>query len=179
MPRPLARRFRRSTARACSSATASEQLRRRVLSSVRGEPKRGAQTGSRAHGWAIVAGAALAVTIAAIATVALDRGSPAHRPVPPTNATHASLRQTGSGAELVVTRMPEPPIGEVYEVWLDHGGSSPRPTDALFTVTRAGDGSVDVPGPLRGVRAVVVTSEPLGGSSTPTSAPVLRLRVGH
>ncbi len=43
----------------------------------------------------------------------------------------------------------------------------PQPTDALFTVTRAGAGSVEVPGSLRGVREVMVTSEPLGGSSAP------------
>jgi Anti-sigma-K factor rskA len=119
------------------------------------------------------------MTIAVIATVALDQRFPPHRPTPPANATHAVLRRVGTHGELVVSGMPAPPIGEVYEVWLEHANRSPHPTDALFTVTRAGDGSVDVPGPLRGVRDVIVTSEPLGGSSTPTSAPVLRLRVSH
>lgn len=75
--------------------------------------------------------------------------------------------------------MPEPPIGEVYEVWLERTGKPAQPTDALFTVTSSGDGAVEVPGALRSVREVMVTAEPLGGSSAPTSAAVLRLRVAH
>ena len=77
--------------------------------------------------------------------------------------------------ELLVSHMRQPPIGEVYEVWLMRAHSAPQATDALFTVTSAGDGSVDVPGGLHGVREVMVTSEPLGGSSSPTSAAVLRV----
>lgn len=73
--------------------------------------------------------------------------------------------------------MPEPPVGEVYEVWLNRPSAPPRPTDALFTVTSEGNAAVEVPGSLRGVREITVTSEPLGGSSSPTSAPVLRLPV--
>ncbi len=125
----------------------------------------------------------LVVAIAVVAMLAPHHSAPGERPAEPakinrTNATvHASLQQIGSHAELTVSGMPEPPVGEVYEVWLNRAGGAPQPTDALFTVTRAGDGSVDVPGPLRGVRAVTVTSEPLGGSSSPTSAPVLHLRV--
>jgi hypothetical protein len=89
----------------------------------------------------------------------------------------ASLHDGSGHAELIVSGMPEPPIGEVYEVWLDREGALPRATDALFTVTSAGNGAVEVPGSLRGVREVMVTSEPLGGSSSPTSPAVLRVRV--
>jgi hypothetical protein len=85
----------------------------------------------------------------------------------------------GTRAELIVSGMPEPPIGEVYEVWLNRASEPAQPTDALFTVTSSGNGAVDVPGALRSVREVMVTSEPLGGSSKPTSAAVLRLRVAH
>jgi hypothetical protein len=45
----------------------------------------------------------------------------------------------------------------------------------LFSVTGSGSGSVNVPGNLHGVKEVMVTSEPLGGSSRPTSSPVLRV----
>jgi hypothetical protein len=74
-----------------------------------------------------------------------------------------------------VSRMPQPPDGRVYQVWLHRGraGTPPRPTDAFFSVSRHGDASVDVPGDLRGVDAVLVTDEPLGGSSLPTRAPVI------
>ncbi len=73
--------------------------------------------------------------------------------------------------------MSEPPFGEVYELWLDRPGAPPRPTDALFTVTRAGSADVQIPGSLRGVRSVLVTAEPLGGSPSPTSAPILRVAI--
>jgi hypothetical protein len=71
--------------------------------------------------------------------------------------------------------MPQPPLGKVYEVWLRRASSAPSPTDALFSVTSRGSGSVAVPGNLHGVREVLVTSEPQGGSAHPTSAPVLRV----
>jgi hypothetical protein len=87
----------------------------------------------------------------------------------------ASLRQAGGRAELVVTGMPQPPLGKIYEVWLSRGAAAPQPTNALFGVTSSGSGSVNIPGNLHGVQAVMVTSEPLGGSSRPTSAPVLRV----
>jgi hypothetical protein len=86
----------------------------------------------------------------------------------------ASVRLSADGAKLVVAGMPEPAEGRVYQVWLDHGGAStPQPTDALFSVSRAGRASVDVPGDLQGVKAVLVTDEPLGGSRIPTRAPVI------
>jgi hypothetical protein len=86
----------------------------------------------------------------------------------------ASVRLSSDGAKLVVAGMPAPADGRVYQVWLDRGGArTPQPTDALFSVSRAGHASVDVPGDLDGVKAVLVTDEPLGGSRTPTRAPVI------
>jgi hypothetical protein len=52
-------------------------------------------------------------------------------------------------------------------VWLDRGGKTPEPTDALFSTRSDGSASVDVPS-LEGVRRVMVTDEPNGGSRTPT-----------
>jgi hypothetical protein len=85
------------------------------------------------------------------------------------------LRVTADGAKLELSRMPPPPEGRVYQVWLQRGGARtpPAPTDALFSVSRDGDASVDVPGDLRDVDAVLVTDEPPGGSSRPTRAPVI------
>jgi hypothetical protein len=91
----------------------------------------------------------------------------------------ASLVRHGSDIALVVRRLPKPPSGRVYQVWLqrrDH--RAPTPTDALFTVNSHGSGHVAVSGDLRGVRRVLVTTEPPGGSSVPSqlvpliSAPV-------
>jgi hypothetical protein len=88
----------------------------------------------------------------------------------------AQVRVSADGAKLAVSHMPPPPDGRVYQVWLHRGAAAtpPEPTDALFSVSRHGDASVDVPGDLRGVDAVLVTDEPLGGSSRPTRAPVIQ-----
>lgn len=91
----------------------------------------------------------------------------------------ASLVRHGSDIALVVKRLPKPPAGRIYQVWLqrrDH--RAPTPTDVLFTVNAHGSGHVAVSGDLRGVRRVLVTAEPPGGSSVPSqlvpliSAPV-------
>jgi hypothetical protein len=50
---------------------------------------------------------------------------------------------------------------------------APKPTDALFNVTSAGRATVGIPGGVRGVRDVLVTSEPAGGSPAPTRNPVV------
>ncbi|MGH2854981.1 MAG: anti-sigma factor domain-containing protein, partial [Solirubrobacteraceae bacterium] len=93
--------------------------------------------------------------------------------VAPGRHATAELRKAGSHLELVVVGMPAPPPGRIYEVWLEHGTAAPLPTDALFSVTRAGSGSVGVPGNLHGVSKVLVTDEPLGGSLKPTRTPVI------
>jgi hypothetical protein len=89
----------------------------------------------------------------------------------------ADLRKVGSHLQLVVEGMPAPPPGHIYEIWLEHGTAAPEPTDALFSVTKTGDGSVGVPGDLRGVSDVLVTAEPLGGSLKPTRTPVIVAKV--
>jgi anti-sigma-K factor RskA len=91
------------------------------------------------------------------------------------HGARASLSRFGSVAQLTVSGMPEPSIDETYELWLDREAGPPQPTDALFTPTRAGDATVDVPGGMRGVREMIVVSEPLGGSSSPTSPALLRV----
>jgi anti-sigma-K factor RskA len=89
------------------------------------------------------------------------------------NAT-AELRKVGSHLELIVDGLPAPPRGRIYEVWLlKQGAQAPAPTDALFSVTTHGEGSVDVPGNDARVSKVLVTDEPLGGSPKPTRNPVI------
>jgi hypothetical protein len=129
------------------------------------------------------AGIALATTVAvAVALVIGLRSSTtpteritSARVAPSIPRAHASLRQVDGRAELVVSGVPQPPLGKIYEVWLSRGPASAQPTDALFGVTGSGLGSVNVPGSLHGVKEVMVTSEPFGGSSRPTSSPILRV----
>jgi hypothetical protein len=92
---------------------------------------------------------------------------------PELKGSRASLEVDGDRARIVGTRLPAPPAGHVYQVWLDRGGKAPEPTSALFSTRRDGSASVDVPGSLDGVRAVMVTDEPSGGSSKPTGRLIL------
>ena len=87
------------------------------------------------------------------------------------------VRVQGGRGELIIRRMPAAPAGKIYEVWLKGPGAQPAPTSALFDVTSAGSAAVDVPGHLRGVREILVTPEPRGGSVRPTHAPVIIARL--
>jgi hypothetical protein len=173
--------------------SAPEGLRRRVLSVVRAEaellrvagheadepPRRGSR--SRRPRGAVLAWGALVASAAAVLAIALTAGSSQQTRVTRAQVAivgaHASLRQVGGQSELLLAGMPQPPAGKIYEIWLSRG-AAPQPTDALFGVTRHGSGAVAVPGSLHGVKEVLVTSEPLGGSSHPTSTPLIRVALG-
>ena len=87
---------------------------------------------------------------------------------------HAELVE-GDGAQLRVSNLPAPARGHVYQVWVQRGRGAPVP-DSVFTVDRAGRGSVGVRGDEKGASAVMVTQEPDGGSRAPTGAVVLTVR---
>jgi hypothetical protein len=175
-PRTLLRGLGIGAARSAGEHAAPERVRSRLLESVRREQAADsgqAPAGSPASRLALVC---LGIAIGAAAVVALSAGGDSAAPRPARSSPRASLHKIGAGAELIVSGMPEPPFGEVYEVWTESPGDAPRATDALFTVASDGSGSVDVPGSLRGVGEVMVTIEPLGGSAHPTSLAVLRVR---
>jgi anti-sigma-K factor RskA len=169
----------------------NRSLRRRVMADVRAarrataqERVRGAAFSSRGGGFRAVLVGAVAV-LAAIAAVLAgvqlsSQGSNGTRVVRATvTALSASaVVQVEAGrAQLIVRRMPAPPAGEIYEVWLKRGARAPTATSALFGVTSDGSAAVDVPGDLGGVSEVLVTPERLGGSRRPTHAPVIIARL--
>jgi hypothetical protein len=84
----------------------------------------------------------------------------------------ASVRLDGGHAELSIANMPQTEPGRVYEVWVQRGTKA-EPTNALFTVTSTGSAMVGVPGSVAGAKAIMVTSEPVGGSREPTRSPVI------
>jgi anti-sigma-K factor RskA len=122
--------------------------------------------------------AAAASFAAAALALLLSTGSPSTPRVTQARVAantpgHAQVRQNGSAAELVVSGIPQPPAGEVYEVWLAKPHGAPQPTDALFSVTANGNASVDVPGDLHNIHTLMVTVEPAGGTQHPTSPPII------
>lgn len=167
---------------------ASRRLRRHVIATAR------AEANAPVHGgrpWpstllgrasvpraALAFGAAVALVAIVLAGVQLTSSSTnkAHiyRAQVIGSAGSAEVTVSAGHAQLIVHRMPAPPAGKIYEVWLVRGTTAPAPTSALFGVTANGDGDVDVPGNLKGITEVLVTPEPAGGSQTPTHAPVIR-----
>jgi len=82
------------------------------------------------------------------------------------------MGESGVGM-LVGERMPAPPRGRVYQVWVKRPGADPEPTSTLFVPRSDGSASASVPESMEGVEAVLVSHEPRGGSPSPTSAPIL------
>jgi anti-sigma-K factor RskA len=169
-------------------------LKRRVMEGVRAAPIGAPQTRPRPRRRPLfemptlarpaLAGAALlAAAVIAFAGIELaGSGSTSARVVQasvagPARAAAAYVRLQGGRGELVLARMPAAAPGHIYEVWLKRDGEPVQPTSSLFGVTSAGTAAVDVPGNLRNVSQVLVTAEPLGGSSVPTSAPVIVARL--
>ncbi|MDX6727866.1 MAG: hypothetical protein QOK49_2671 [Baekduia sp.] len=123
---------------------------------------------------AVLATALLALGVAAGVLLSAGGGSTTTRPgFGPTGAEVALRVSNGSHGELDLQHMPAPPPGRVYQVWLVTGRHQPRPTHTLFTVPSDGRARVDILESLKGTDKVLVTAEPSGGSSRPTSAPVV------
>ncbi len=163
---------------------APRSLRRRVLRAAREEPRLAAAAGRRrsrvllgsgvyVRRPVLALGLLLAVLVIGVAGVKLASGGASTTRVYRASVGAAELRVTGDHGELIVNRLPPPPPGRIYEVWLQRGHGAPVPTSALFSVTAAGTGDVDVPGDLHGVSRVMVTQEPAGGSRVPTTPAVI------
>jgi anti-sigma-K factor RskA len=160
---------------------APTSLRRRIVRDVRHEAKQRARASAPPRRRLqmvprpVFAGAgALAIALVAL-VIALSSGSSATRTIAAavTGQGTATVRIVDGRAELVLNHFPSPPAGEVYEVWLQHGDTTPAPTRTLFTPTTQGTADVGVIGKLSGVSRLLVTPERAGGSPRPTHAPVI------
>ena len=178
--------------------TAPPQIRDRVMHAVRAEAQllqaagAGADRGKQAmprrrrfslHPLPSVAVVAVLLTLGLATGTLLSGGDDAGalrtiaaQSAPP-GAT-AEIRTGSDAAKLVVSGVPAPARGRIYQVWLDHRDDRQPalPTKALFSVNKDGEASVDVPGELDGVSKVFVTSEPLGGSEIATRQPIIEVR---
>jgi len=175
---------------AAPQLTAPSGLKRRVMSAVYEDersvaapaPRRAARRPAPRRPWLrpAFAGVALAAAVIALAVIALAPGGGGGVRVIRAQVlaprASAQLRLSGGHAELSIAGLPQTAPGRVYEVWVK-GAGQPRPTDALFTVTSGGEATVEIPGGVSGVREVMVTSEPRGGSRLPTTKPVIVARV--
>jgi anti-sigma-K factor RskA len=83
-----------------------------------------------------------------------------------------TLVRDGDRAILRVSNLPQQ-RGRIYEVWIVKKGDSKPIPSTLFQVGRNGGGSAGVPYGLDNAAQVLVSSEPAGGSTQPTSQPVM------
>jgi anti-sigma factor RsiW len=88
-------------------------------------------------------------------------------------ATQAQLEIGDDEARFVTSKLPAPPQGRVYQLWIARG-STIDPKKRLFT-PRGGSATVTIPGSMRGVSQVMVTDEPAGGSPAPTGDPIINV----
>jgi hypothetical protein len=172
-----------------------ERARGRIRSGARPAPATPWETLSRINaGWlaaavmAIVAVGAIIWALALQGTIddkdreiaALEQERSAARSwhLSPTDTDSASLSGTffysvpdQSGA-LVVRNLPQLAPDRVYQSWLIKGGKPvPGPT---FTVDASGTGSAPIAEPsATGYNVMAVTEEPAGGSTEPTTEPLL------
>jgi anti-sigma-K factor RskA len=174
---------------------APPELRDRIMSVVRREAELLAAAGPEAdrppapvpekRSWnfrmprmpRLAVGGTLAGAVAGVAlgAVLLSDG-PMTRTVPAEvgiQGAQASLVIHDDDSKLVAENLPAPAAGRVYQVWVKRPGRDPEATDALFTVRSDGSAVVSVPGSMDGVEAVLVTSEPEGGSLAPTRKPII------
>lgn len=156
-------------------------LRRRVMHAVEDRPKRVDRRHRRPSrfpmpGIALAAGIATVCVAVILAFVVIQPGRDPSRVVSASvmgSPGAAQLHISHNHGELVVSHLPPPLAGRIYEVWLKRGSTSPAPTSALFSVTANGAATVDVPGNLRGVSQILVTQEPAGGSRVSTHRPLI------
>lgn len=188
---------------AAPQLSSSGELKERVMATVRQEASLhraaaadSARLLSRARGsrrslgdwmgWRpALAGAGVAAVVVALIAVALSSGGGGGGSASPrviraeVHAPHASatVRVSDGHAELDVADLPQAAPDRVYEVWIKRASGTVQPTDALFTVSNSGKATVGVPGSVTNATAIMVTSEPLGGTSVPTSSPLIVARL--
>jgi anti-sigma-K factor RskA len=79
-----------------------------------------------------------------------------------------------NGVLLIASRVPQLRPGQTYEMWVIPKGQAPRPA-GLFRPDEGGGVVHLQPGPvdLAGIQTLAITVEPDGGSSAPTTTPML------
>jgi hypothetical protein len=144
----------------------------------------GERRARRVRSWlspvAAVGAAAAALVVAVVITGGGDDTSVVRASMDRTQVSrdaHGELRVSDRSATLVLAGLRPPEDGRVYQVWVKHPGRAPRPTSALFVSRADGSAATGVPASLHDGDAVLVTSEPSGGSRAPTRAPLLTARV--
>jgi anti-sigma-K factor RskA len=141
------------------------------------------ELGSGPMGLRPVAGFAAAVLIvAAVAGFAIGGGLGSDEDVPTTTVVAgkppgvtAKMVSEGEGGTLHLDNVKQLPSDRVLEAWVQRDGEV-EPVEALFVPDRNGQASTELPN-MDGVEVVMVTTEPTGGSESPTGEPLISIPV--
>jgi anti-sigma-K factor RskA len=87
----------------------------------------------------------------------------------------AKVVSEGNGGTLHLDNVKQLPSDRVLEAWVQRDGEV-EPVEALFVPDREGKASTELPD-MDGVEVVMVTTEPSGGSDSPTSSPIVTIAV--
>jgi anti-sigma factor RsiW len=89
----------------------------------------------------------------------------------------AKVISSDSGGTLHLANVKQIPDDRVLEAWVQRDGEV-EPVEALFVPDRKGQASTELPD-MDGVEVVMVTTEPKGGSKSPTSSPLVTIAVSQ
>jgi anti-sigma-K factor RskA len=87
----------------------------------------------------------------------------------------AKMVSEGDSGTLHLANVSKLPSDRVLEAWVQRDGQV-EPVQALFVPDREGRASTELPD-INGVEVVMVTTEPPGGSKSPTSSPIVTIAV--
>lgn len=87
----------------------------------------------------------------------------------------ARMISEGDSGTLHLANVRKLPSDRVLEAWVQRDGEV-EPVQALFVPDREGQASTELPD-VKGVEVVMVTTEPPGGSKSPTSAPIVTVQI--
>jgi anti-sigma-K factor RskA len=166
---------------------APRELRGRLMEQVRSEGG-SAPAPRRARRWSIggwslrpVAGlAALVLVVAAVAAYAIGSGDSGGGNTTTVVSGHSPgvvaevVRDGGSGT-LHLTNLHQLPSDKVLQAWVERDGQVVS-AKTLFVPNRDGTASATIDD-MEGVKTVMVTAEPRGGSMQPTSPPIVSVAI--
>jgi anti-sigma-K factor RskA len=166
------------------------QLRESLMAEVRAEAKaegaevRSAPVRPRARRWFMkpaVGFAVLALLVAGVVGYEVgkdggdEKGGGASTIVRYPDGMKVTMIQEGQGGRLELAGVPQPPEGKVYEAWVEREGEV-EAVPALIVPDRHGHAETTI-ADMSGVKTLMVTVEPRGGSERPTGEPIMEMSV--
>lgn len=161
-----------------------KQLRQSLMAEVRADARpaeRPARARSRrwilkpAVGFAVVALLVAGVVGYEVGRDGGNEGGGASTIVREINGMTVRMIQEDEGGKLELAGVPQPPKDKVFEAWVERDGDV-EAVPALIVPDRNGHAETTI-ADMEGVKAVMVTVEPRGGSETPTGKIVMEMAV--